>query len=79
MLDGIHDAHSGVGGIPRQQDHLDVLLVRTIQAQQLFHQHERRPGGEHLFLVLDLVAVISVDAGIGVDAMALRQVKQRAR
>jgi hypothetical protein len=29
--------------------------------------------------VLDLVAVIGIDAGIGIDAMTLRQVEQRAR
>src|SRR6202163_3660740 len=79
MLDRVEYPKTRVGGIARQEDHLDVLLFGTIEPQQLFHQHERRTGGENFLLVLDLVAMIRIDAGLRVDAMAVRQIEQCAR
>ena len=52
VLDRVEDAQARVGGVARQQDHLDVLLVGAIEPQQLLHQHERRPGRQDLVLVL---------------------------
>ena len=79
VLDRVEHAQARVGGVARQQDHLDVLLVGAIESQQLLHQHERRPGRKDLVLVLHLVAVIGIDARFGVDAVALAQVEQRPR
>ena len=79
VLDRVEHAQPGVGGIARQQDHLDVLLVRPIEPQQLLHQHECRSHGEDLVLVLDLVAVIGPDPVLGVDPVAFGEVEQRAR
>jgi hypothetical protein len=78
MLDRVEYAQPGVGRIAREQDHLDVLLVGPVQPQELFHQHERRACGEDLVLVLDLVAVVGVDARFCVDPVRLGEIEQRA-
>ena len=79
VLDGIEHPQARVGAVARQQDHLDVLLVGTVDGQQLLDQRERGAGRQDLVLVLDLVAMVGGDAGLGVDVVALGEVEQRAR
>ena len=79
MLDRIEYAQARIGAVARKQDHLDVLLAGRIEAQQLVDQRERGSRHQQFVLVRDLIAVIGVHALLGVDAMTLGEIEQRAR
>src|SRR5215831_18602561 len=79
MLDRVEDAKPSVGGIARQQNHLDIVLVWSVEPQKLLDQRERGSRSEDLVLVLDLIALVRIDALLGEDAVALGEVEQGPR
>jgi hypothetical protein len=50
----------------------------AVDGEELPHQRERRARSQELVLMLDLVAVVRRDARLGVDAVALGEIEQRA-
>ncbi len=81
VLDRIEDAKARVGGVARQQDHLDMRRFgrRAVQAQQLLHERKRDAGREQLVLARDLVARERIDALALEQRVALAEIEQRAR
>jgi hypothetical protein len=78
VFDGIENPQPGIGGIARQQDHLDPPLGRQqrVDGEQLLNQRKGLARLQNLVFMLDLIFRIGFKSLILENRVAFTEVEQ---